>query len=168
MVWMFASNACFALVIDIGITGKKNHPDNINHIISCLQRFAKDAKDLWAFLDEEDEEMVEKTEEAEIEMCECQHFQPNPHDMYGRPKLNNVGFYDSVFEKPDMWEEGIEFNETSGLGKDVYGIIQRYLKNDMTWFHIFVKFDILIYFVGKWKIFGMNLSFCPFGVCAMV
>ncbi|GFS47229.1 hypothetical protein TNCV_2053761 [Trichonephila clavipes] len=42
--------------------GQKNRPDNINHIISCLQRFAKDAKDLWAFLDEEDEEMVEETE----------------------------------------------------------------------------------------------------------
>ncbi|GFX05810.1 hypothetical protein TNCV_352291 [Trichonephila clavipes] len=80
--------------------GQKNRPDNIIHIISCLQRFAKDAKDLWAFLDEEDEEMVEETEEAEIEMCECQHFQPNPHDMYGRPKLNNVGFMTWVLRNP--------------------------------------------------------------------
>ncbi|GFX71124.1 hypothetical protein TNCV_3648891 [Trichonephila clavipes] len=59
-----------------------------------------------------------------------------PWEMYGRRKVRE-GFYDSVFKKPDLWEEGIEFD--NGLGKDVWGIIQRYLKGDLVWFHIMVK-----------------------------
>ncbi|GFX82798.1 hypothetical protein TNCV_1699171 [Trichonephila clavipes] len=44
-----------------------------------------------------------------------------PHSMYDRSKNPTyVGFYDSVFEKPDMWRRGLEFSEASGLGKDVY------------------------------------------------
>ncbi|GFX82799.1 hypothetical protein TNCV_1699181 [Trichonephila clavipes] len=44
-----------------------------------------------------------------------------PHSMYDRSKNPTyVGFYDSVFEKPDMWPRGLEFSEASGLGKDVY------------------------------------------------
>ncbi|GFX06218.1 uncharacterized protein TNCV_642631 [Trichonephila clavipes] len=79
-------------------------------------------------------------EEIEVETCECQHFQSNPRDMAGRRKLNSVGFYDSMFEKPEMWEEGIEFQ--CGLGIDVWGIVERYLKGDLEWFHISVKHDI--------------------------
>ncbi|GFT98598.1 uncharacterized protein TNCV_5091211 [Trichonephila clavipes] len=62
--------------------------------------------------------------------------------MHNRSKYPTYeGFYDSVFEKPDMWPRGLEFSEASGLGMDVYGILQRYLSQDMEWFHIMVKHD---------------------------
>ncbi|GFV49973.1 uncharacterized protein TNCV_1392541 [Trichonephila clavipes] len=48
--------------------------------------------------------------------CECRHFQPMPREMYGRRK-GKEGFYDSVLEKPDMWEEGMD----NGVAKDVWG-----------------------------------------------
>ncbi|GFV04941.1 hypothetical protein TNCV_4476591 [Trichonephila clavipes] len=53
-----------------------------------------------------------------------------PRDMLGRSKnMDNAILYESVFEKPDMWRiDGVPFSESSGLGKDVYGIVQRYLK----------------------------------------
>ncbi|GFU54869.1 hypothetical protein TNCV_4939851 [Trichonephila clavipes] len=70
---------------------------------------------------------MEKEEVEEEKVCECRHFQPMPREMYGRRKVRE-GFYDSVFEKFDMWEEGID----DGLGKDVSGIIQRYLKGNMS------------------------------------
>ncbi|GFV77392.1 uncharacterized protein TNCV_3759221 [Trichonephila clavipes] len=39
-----------------------------------------------------------------------------------------------------MWEEGVTFQ--NGLGKDVRGMVQRYLRQDLMWFHIMVKHDI--------------------------
>ncbi|GFY45723.1 uncharacterized protein TNIN_468701, partial [Trichonephila inaurata madagascariensis] len=117
--------------------GEKNLSVNVNHIESCLKLLVTNAKDFSAFLDAQEEDLVE---EKELEACECQHFQSNPRDMSGRPKVNNVGFYDSMFEKPEMWEEGVEFH--GGLGKDVWGIVQRYLRGDLEWFHIIVKHDL--------------------------
>ncbi|GFW02661.1 uncharacterized protein TNCV_2456751 [Trichonephila clavipes] len=63
--------------------------------------------------------------------------------MQGRRKdrlSEYVGFYDSLFEKPEMWEEGVEFQ--GGLGKDVWGIVQRYLRQDLMGFHIMVRHDM--------------------------
>ncbi|GFS52506.1 uncharacterized protein TNIN_350061 [Trichonephila inaurata madagascariensis] len=74
---------------------ERKRPDNINHVLSCLELFAKDAKDVWAFLEDEEEEMDEK-------VCGCRHFKPMPLEMFGRRKVRE-GFYDSVFEKRDMW-----------------------------------------------------------------
>ncbi|GFX70755.1 hypothetical protein TNCV_1337171 [Trichonephila clavipes] len=63
---------------------------------------------------------------------ECKYFISLPHSMYDRSKDPTYeGFYDSVFEKPDMWIRGLEFSEASGLGKDFHGILQRYLSQDM-------------------------------------
>ncbi|GFX89421.1 uncharacterized protein TNCV_2202631 [Trichonephila clavipes] len=90
-----------------GHHGEKNLSVNVNHVVSCLKLFVTNAKDFSAFLDAEDEDIAE---EIEVETCECQQFQSNPRDMSGGPKLNNVGFYDSMFEKPEMWEEGVEFH----------------------------------------------------------
>ncbi|GFU74874.1 uncharacterized protein TNCV_4962021 [Trichonephila clavipes] len=101
--------------------GQKNRPKNVNHVTACLQRFVENAK-------EESEE--EETVEEEV-VCGCRDFQPVPRDMQGRRKdrlSEYVGFYDSLFEKPEMWEEGVEFQ--GGLGKDVWGMVQRYLKED--------------------------------------
>ncbi|GFT24486.1 uncharacterized protein TNCV_3253021 [Trichonephila clavipes] len=113
--------------------GQNNRPYHVNHVVSCFERFAKDAKDVWAFSEEDEMEVEEE------KVCECRHFQPMPREMYGRRKVRE-GFHDSVFEKPDMWEEGIEFE--NGLGKDVWGMIQCYLKGDLVWFHIMVKHNI--------------------------
>ncbi|GFS50692.1 uncharacterized protein TNIN_321221 [Trichonephila inaurata madagascariensis] len=87
--------------------GKKNRPENVNHVTACLQRFVKDAKE-------------ESEIEEEEEVCGCRDFQPVPREMQGRRKdrlSKYVGFYDSLLEKPEMWEEGIEFQ--GGWGKDV-------------------------------------------------
>ncbi|GFT02926.1 hypothetical protein TNCV_4962081 [Trichonephila clavipes] len=92
-----------------------------------------------------------------------------PHSLYDCSKDPTYeGFYDSVFEKPDMWSRGLEFSEASGLEKDVHGILQRYtcLK---TWsgFTLWGNTTLFPYFVGRWKRFGTNLSFYPSGVYVM-
>ncbi|GFU12446.1 uncharacterized protein TNCV_4244211 [Trichonephila clavipes] len=117
---------------------EKNRPDNINHVMSCLKRFARDTKDYWAFLDQEGEEIVA---EEEKHVCECRHFPSIPRNMQGHPRVRE-GFYESVLEKPDMWEELITFNDSSGSGKDVCGIIRLYARGDWVWFHIMVKHDV--------------------------
>ncbi|GFY41186.1 hypothetical protein TNIN_483781 [Trichonephila inaurata madagascariensis] len=83
-------------LLERSIARDRKHPDSINHVVSCLERFAKDAKNVWAFSEEEEMEIDEK-------VCGYRHFQPMPREMYGHRKLRE-GFYDSVFEKPDMWE----------------------------------------------------------------
>ncbi|GFS73060.1 uncharacterized protein TNCV_3606501 [Trichonephila clavipes] len=113
--------------------GEKNLSVNVNPIVSCLKLFVTNEKDFSAIVEAKEEDVAG---EIEVETCECQHFQSNPRDMAGRRKLNSVGFYDSMFEKPEMWKEGIEFQ--CGLGKDVWGIVERYLKGDLEWFHIVV------------------------------
>ncbi|GFX05157.1 uncharacterized protein TNCV_1958131 [Trichonephila clavipes] len=115
--------------------GQKNRPENVNHVTACLQRFVKNAK-----IHEETEE--EETEEEEV-VCGCRHFRPVPRVMRGRRKdrlSEYVGFYDSLLEKPEMWEEGVTFQ--NGLGKDVWGMVQCYLRQDLMWFHIMVKQDV--------------------------
>ncbi|GFY19357.1 uncharacterized protein TNCV_4127441 [Trichonephila clavipes] len=115
--------------------GQKNRPENVNHVTECLQRFVEDAK-----IHEETEE--EETEEEEV-VCGCRHFRPVPRGMRGRHKdrlSEYVGFYNSLLEKPEMWEEGVTFQ--NGFRKDVWGIVQLYLRQDLMWFHIMVKHDV--------------------------
>ncbi|GFX29700.1 hypothetical protein TNCV_2750341 [Trichonephila clavipes] len=64
----------------------------------------------------EDAKIQEESEEEETveeeEACGCRDFQLVPREMQGRRKdrlSEYVGFYDSLFEKPEMWEEGVEF-----------------------------------------------------------
>ncbi|GFS69013.1 hypothetical protein TNCV_4570191 [Trichonephila clavipes] len=73
---------------------------------------------------------VKNYEGLDEEICDCQNFVSIPRDMLGRSKnMDNAILYESVFEKPDMWRiDGVPFSKSSGLGKDVYGIVQRYLK----------------------------------------
>ncbi|GFW88243.1 uncharacterized protein TNCV_820001 [Trichonephila clavipes] len=69
--------------------------------------------------------------------------QPVPHEMQGRRKdrlSEYVGSYDSLLEKPEMWEEGVKFQNV--LRKDVWGIVERYMRQDLVWFLIMVKHDI--------------------------
>ncbi|GFT83586.1 uncharacterized protein NPIL_106641 [Nephila pilipes] len=94
----------------------------------------------------EDETEEEEEEVTSEEVCECKNFESIPHQMLGRRKerMNEyVGFYDSVFENPDWWrcDDPVEFTEASGLGKDVYGILQRFTRGDLVWFHLMVKHD---------------------------
>ncbi|GFS62548.1 uncharacterized protein TNIN_134431 [Trichonephila inaurata madagascariensis] len=95
----------------------------------------------------------------EEKVCGCRVFQPMSREMYGRRKVRE-GFYDSVFEKPDMWEEGIEFD--NGLGKDVRGIIQRYLNGDLVWFHIMVKHNIFDTFCKEMEMIQDQFVILPF------
>ncbi|GFU12476.1 hypothetical protein TNCV_4244381 [Trichonephila clavipes] len=62
-----------------------------------------------------------KLREMDEKVCGCKHFQPILREMYGRRKVRE-DFYDSVFEKSDISEEEVEFD--NGLGKDVWDIIQ--------------------------------------------
>ncbi|GFU29269.1 uncharacterized protein NPIL_321511 [Nephila pilipes] len=118
--------------------GEKTQPYNVKHMVECLKRFLNDARDSTFGRNNE----TNVTAEAE-QTCECKTFVSTPRDMYGRSKdRSNSCFYDSVFEKPDMWQcNGVEFTEASGLGKDVYGIVQRFLTGDLQWFHMMVKHD---------------------------
>ncbi|GFS52527.1 uncharacterized protein TNCV_4851731 [Trichonephila clavipes] len=88
-------------------------------------------------------------------VCGCRHFQPMPREMYGRRKVRE-GFYDSVFEKPDRWEEGSE----KGLGKEVWGIIQRHLKG--VWYHIIVKHNIFYKFCKEMEVIRDQFIILPF------
>ncbi|GFU15945.1 uncharacterized protein TNCV_2368721 [Trichonephila clavipes] len=86
---------------------------------------------------------IEEEETVEEEVCGCKDFQPMPREMQGRRKdrlSEYVGFYDSLFEKPEMSEEGIELQ--AALGKDVWGSVERYLRQYLVWFHIMVKHDM--------------------------
>ncbi|GFX71778.1 hypothetical protein TNCV_2010151 [Trichonephila clavipes] len=40
--------------------GQKNRPDHVHHVVSCLERFAPDVKDVWAFSEDEEEEEMEE------------------------------------------------------------------------------------------------------------
>ncbi|GFT44359.1 uncharacterized protein TNCV_5053991 [Trichonephila clavipes] len=71
-----------------------------------------------------------------------------------------VGFYDSLFEKPEMWEEGVEFQ--GGLGKDVWGMVQRYLREDLMWFHIMVKHDMFDTFCKEMEKIRDQIVLLPF------
>ncbi|GFT17198.1 uncharacterized protein NPIL_22011 [Nephila pilipes] len=127
--------------------GEKNRPDNVKHVVECLKRFVIVARDESPGMEDETEEEEEEEEEVtSAEVCECKKFESIPHQMLGRRKerMNEyVGFYDSIFENPDWWQcdDPVEFTEASGLGKDVYGILQRFTRGDLVWFHLMVKHD---------------------------
>ncbi|GFU97378.1 uncharacterized protein TNCV_3889931 [Trichonephila clavipes] len=86
-----------------------------------------------------------------------------PHSLYDRRKDPTYeGFYESVFEKPDMWPRGLEFSAASGLGKDVHGILQRYQSQDMEWFHIMVKHDAFPIFCREMETIRDEFVLLPF------
>ncbi|GFT16655.1 uncharacterized protein NPIL_239701 [Nephila pilipes] len=118
--------------------GEKNRPDNVKHVVECLKRFMIVARDESPGMDDDTEEEEEEEEEevASAEACERKKFESTPHQMFGHRKermIDYVGFYDSVFENPDWWrcDDPVEFTEASGLGKDVYGILQRFIRGDL-------------------------------------
>ncbi|GFT96417.1 uncharacterized protein NPIL_183101 [Nephila pilipes] len=159
----------------LGSQRKKNRHDNLKHVVECLKRLVIVARDESPGIDDETEEEEEEEEEvASAEACECKKFESTPHQMFGRRKerLNEyVGFYDSrLFENPDWWrwDDSVEFTKASGLGKYVYGILQRFTRRDLVWFHIRVKHDAFQTFCKEMeKIRYQFVSCCPFGVCAM-
>ncbi|GFU24944.1 hypothetical protein TNCV_339921 [Trichonephila clavipes] len=67
-------------LLERSIDRDQKRPDNINHVVSCLELFAKNSKDVWAFSEDDEEEIDEK-------VCGCRHFQPMPWEMYGRHKV---------------------------------------------------------------------------------
>ncbi|GFS93748.1 hypothetical protein TNCV_798601 [Trichonephila clavipes] len=88
---------------------KCQEPMTVRHFYSkhAAQKYNLDGQE--AKIQEETEE--KETEEEEV-VCGCRDFQPVPREMQGRHKdrlSECVGFYDSLFEKPEMWEKGVEF-----------------------------------------------------------
>ncbi|GFX64549.1 uncharacterized protein TNCV_2811741 [Trichonephila clavipes] len=65
-----------------------------------------------------------------------------------------------MFEKPEMGEERIEFH--GSLGKDVWGIVERYLRGDLEWFHIMVKHDIFEIFCREMENIRVQCVILPF------
>ncbi|GFT02317.1 hypothetical protein TNCV_4624721 [Trichonephila clavipes] len=97
--------------------------EDVKHVVECLKDFVARRKE---------DDRPPDYDSFEGVTCECKYFTSLPHSMHDHSKEPTYeGFYDSVFEKPDMWPRGLEFSEASGLGKDVHGIIQRYLSQDM-------------------------------------
>ncbi|GFU28113.1 uncharacterized protein NPIL_187921 [Nephila pilipes] len=69
-----------------------------------------------------------------------------------------------MFENPDWWrcDDPVEFTEASGLGKDAYGILQRFTRGDLVWFHLMVKHDAFETFCKEMgKIWG-QFALLPF------
>ncbi|GBN22502.1 hypothetical protein AVEN_13887-1 [Araneus ventricosus] len=105
--------------------------ENVAHKIECLKKFVDDTR-----IRTND---IEKIPCDTIPLCEdmCRKFRHYPRDMRGRVKdrlSEFVGFYDSIFEKPEMWRvpKGVKLNARCGFGNGVYAIVQRYLKEDLT------------------------------------
>ncbi|GFT49784.1 uncharacterized protein NPIL_143161 [Nephila pilipes] len=118
-------------------------------------------------MEDETEEEEEEEEVTSAEVCDCKKFESTPHQMLGHRKerMNEyVGFYDSVFENPDWWrcDDPVGFTEASGLGKDVYGILQRFTRGDLVWFHLMVKHDAFETFCKKMEKIRGQFTLLPF------
>ncbi|GFT99919.1 uncharacterized protein TNCV_1079611 [Trichonephila clavipes] len=134
--------------------------ENVKHVLQCLKGFVARRKE---------DDRPPDYDLFEGVTCECKYFISLPHSLYDRKKdPTYVGFYDSVFEKPDMWPRGLEFSAASGLGKDVHGIPPTlHLSQDMEWFHIMVKHDTFPIFFGEMETIRDEFVLYPFGVCVM-
>ncbi|GFT15590.1 uncharacterized protein TNCV_4985401 [Trichonephila clavipes] len=129
--------------------------ENVKHVVECLKSFVNPKNKAST---------VKNYEGLDEEICDCQNFVSIPRDMLSRSKnMDNAILYESVFEKPDMWRiDGVPFSESSGLGKDVYGIVQRYLKKDLKWFHVMVKHDTFQIFCHEIEKFQNEIVVLPF------
>ncbi|GBN16676.1 hypothetical protein AVEN_224683-1 [Araneus ventricosus] len=119
--------------------GEKTHRSNVNHLIKCLNSFV-DTHRIRTY------DEIEAEIPSDIPTCgdRCRKSWWRPRDMCGRVKDRTseyVGFYEPVFEKPDMWVTpgGVKFDARCGLGPDAYAIVMKYLQDDMHWFHLMVK-----------------------------
>ncbi|GFT36443.1 uncharacterized protein TNCV_2990781 [Trichonephila clavipes] len=134
--------------------GQKMKRENVQSVLECLKGFVA--------LRKEDDQLPDY-DSFEGVTCECKYFVSMPHSMHDRSKdPTYVGFYDSVFEKPDMWPRRLELSEESGLGKDVYGILQSYMSQDMDWFHIMVKHDAFSIFCQEMEKIRVEFVLLPF------
>ncbi|GFX33194.1 uncharacterized protein TNCV_2353631 [Trichonephila clavipes] len=134
--------------------GQKMKRENVQHVVECLKGFVARRKE---------DDRPPDYDLFEGVTCECKYFISMPHSLYDRRKdPTYVGFYESVFEKPDMWPRGLEFSEASGLGKDVHGILQRYQSQDMEWFHIMVKHDAFPIFCREMETIRDEFVLLPF------
>ncbi|GFY61710.1 uncharacterized protein TNIN_226161 [Trichonephila inaurata madagascariensis] len=134
--------------------GQKMKSENVKHVVECLKGFVAQRKG---------DDRPPDYDYFEGVTCDCKYFISMPHYMHDRCKdPTYVGFYESVFEKPDMWPRGLEFSEASGLGKDVHGIIQRYLRQDLDWFHIMVKHDTFPIFCREMESIRDEFVLLPF------
>ncbi|GBL73435.1 hypothetical protein AVEN_268892-1, partial [Araneus ventricosus] len=128
--------------------GEKTH--HSKHILECLKRFV-DRNRIRTV-----ETPAESVMTPDIPICgdRCRKSWCRPRDMCGRVKDRTseyVGFYEPIFEKPDMWIEpgGVKFDARCGLGPDIYGIVKKYLQEDMKWFHFMVKHTAFETFVRE-------------------
>ncbi|GFW11220.1 hypothetical protein TNCV_5132311 [Trichonephila clavipes] len=75
--------------------GQRMKCENVKHVMECLKGFVAGRKD---------DDRPPDYDSFEGVTCECKYFISLPYSMYDRSKdPTYVGFYDSVFEKPDMW-----------------------------------------------------------------
>ncbi|GFW94128.1 uncharacterized protein TNCV_1978681 [Trichonephila clavipes] len=134
--------------------GQKMKRENVQHVLECLKGFVAQMKE---------DDRLPDYDSFEGVTCECKYFISLPHSMHDRRKEPTYEeFYDSVFEKPDMWIRGLEFSEASGLGKDVQRILQRYRSQDMDWFHIMVKHDAFSIFCRNMEKIRDEFVLLPF------
>ncbi|GBM54740.1 hypothetical protein AVEN_76248-1 [Araneus ventricosus] len=82
-----------------------------------------------------------------------------------KDRLNEyLDFYDSVFEKHEMWRvpDGVKFDERSGLGNDVHAMVQRCLKRYIRWYHVMLKHDGFETFVREMSKISKSFVCLPF------
>ncbi|GBL54387.1 hypothetical protein AVEN_118837-1 [Araneus ventricosus] len=134
---------------------------DFKHIVPCLQRFMEDN---GVRNPEEEGETVENEEEA-TPCSECKNFQSVPRQWFGRSRdrlSECVNFYESVLERPDQYPSAIEFTDQSGLGRDVYGIVQRYLQEDLQWYHLMVVHENFDNFLNAMEEIRDQMFLLPF------
>ncbi|GBL91925.1 hypothetical protein AVEN_273853-1 [Araneus ventricosus] len=135
------SNACvFCLGAYDWKPREKTLPHNLKHMIECLNKFVERNRIRTV------ETPAESLTPPDIPICgdRCRKSWWRPRDMCGRDKDRTneyLGFYEPVFEKPDMWVEpgGVKFDARCGLGPDAYAIVMKYLQEDMHCCHLMVK-----------------------------
>ncbi|GFW46573.1 uncharacterized protein TNCV_1936431 [Trichonephila clavipes] len=89
----------FCMGLKSWIHGQIMNRENKKYVVECLKDFVSRRKE---------EDGPPDYDSFEGVTCECKYFISLPHSMYDRSKYPTyVGFYDSVFEKPDMWPRGL-------------------------------------------------------------
>ncbi|CAL1298296.1 unnamed protein product [Larinioides sclopetarius] len=96
----------------------------------------------------------------------CRNFKPKSRELFGHRKdrMNEyVGLYDPCFEKPEMWETNVKiFNEKSGIKNDLIGIMDRFLRDDMYWYHLMIKNDMFPTFIEEMKKISGEIVVLPY------
>ncbi|GBN16677.1 hypothetical protein AVEN_224684-1 [Araneus ventricosus] len=78
------------------------------------------------------------------------------------PEWQAIGFYDPVFQRPEVWEHhtSVRFSKESGLGEEVGGMFQKF--DQFKWFQMYINPFLFVYFVEAFKEYQAHFTVVPF------